>query len=190
MYCMQHFSLVLLLQQLQKQKKKTSNLNQYDASVIKVSDYYCLCQLKTLRFYWLNLSALLSILLCALQYLTALASVTLISDCINPTDSSCYYVLWALIARYDPWDKTSQWTLPNSTFLWLSLHIAPPLWLHVIPLLTWLKIPPYWRSLHERMPPLSLLSTYPIVAPPQLSETSSGAVCWEVIYSPSQPPSL
>ena len=50
------------------------NLN--DASVIKVSDYYCLCRLKTLH-------------LCALQYLTALAFVPLISDCINHTDSSC-----------------------------------------------------------------------------------------------------
>ncbi len=68
---------------------KISNLNQNDASVIKVFDYYCLCQLKTLH-------------LCALQYLIALAFVTLISNCISPTNSSRYYVLWAPIARYDP----------------------------------------------------------------------------------------
>ena len=37
------------------------------------------------------------------QYLTALAFVTFISDCFNPTDSSRYYVLWAIIvAKYDP----------------------------------------------------------------------------------------
>jgi len=75
--------------------------------------------------------------------------------------------------------------------------------MHVIPLPTWLEISPYWRSLHEWMLPLSLLSTSPvvaapqppeaaspIVAPPQLSETSSGATCGEVIYSPFQPPSI
>jgi len=60
--------------------KKTSNLNQNDASVIKVFDCYCLCRLKTLH-------------LCALQYLTAIVSVTLISDCINHTDSSAASVL-------------------------------------------------------------------------------------------------
>lgn len=69
MFCTQHFSLVLLLKQLQKQK--ISNLNQNDTSIIKVFDCYCLCRLKTLHLY-------------ALQYLTTLASVTLISDCINP----------------------------------------------------------------------------------------------------------
>ena len=56
-------------------RKKISNLNRNDASVIKVSDCYYLCRLKTFH-------------LCALQYLTALASVTLIFDCINHTDSS------------------------------------------------------------------------------------------------------
>jgi len=35
------------------------------------------------------------------------------------------------------------------------------------------KSPPYWRSLHEWMPPLSLLSTSPIVAASQLFETDS-----------------
>jgi len=48
----------------------------------------------------------------------------------------------------------------------------------------------YWRSLHEWIPPLSLLlaspvvaapqppeATSPIMAPPQLSETSFGATC-------------
>jgi len=82
--------------------KKTSNLNQNDASVIKVSDYYCLCRLKTMHLYWLSLSALLPILFCALQYLSALAFVTLISDCTNPTDSSRYYELWAPVVKYDP----------------------------------------------------------------------------------------
>ena len=75
--------------------------------------------------------------------------------------------------------------------------------LHVILLPTWLEISPYWRSLHEWMPPLGLLSTSPVVVAPkppevaspivdpsQLSETSSKATCWEVIYSPYQPPSL
>ena len=75
MFCMQHFSQVLLLQQLQKQK--IYNLNQYDAFVIKVSDCYCLCGLQTLH-------------ICALHHLNALASITLISDCINHTDSSYY----------------------------------------------------------------------------------------------------
>ena len=57
------------------------------------SYYYCLCRLKTLCCCWLGLSALLSILLCTLQYLTALAFVTLIFDCINPTGSSrCIHV--------------------------------------------------------------------------------------------------
>lgn len=62
--------------------------------------------------------------------------------------------------------------------------------MHVIPLPIWLEISPYWRSLHEWMPPLGLLSTSPvvatpqpsevaspIVAPPQFSETSSRAAC-------------
>ncbi len=62
--------------------------------------------------------------------------------------------------------------------------------MHVIPLPTWLEISPYWKSLHEWMPPLDLLSTSlvvatpqppeatsPIVAPPQFSKTSSGAAC-------------
>ena len=38
----------------------------------------------------------------ALQYVTTLASITLIFDCINPINSNHYYVLWAPIARYDP----------------------------------------------------------------------------------------
>ena len=41
----------------------------------------------------------------------------------------------------------------------------------MIPMPTSLEISPYWRSLHDWMPPLSLLSTSPIMADPQLSET-------------------
>ena len=44
--------------------------------------------------------------------------------------------------------------------------------MHVIPLPTWLKISHYWSSLHEWMPRLSLLFTSPIVATPQLFETT------------------
>ena len=50
-------------------------------------------------------------------------------------------------------------------------------WLDVIPLPTWLEISPYWRSLYEWMPPPGPLLASPIVAPPQLPETSSGVVC-------------
>ena len=40
----------------------------------------------------------------------------------------------------------------------------------MIPLPTWLKIPPYLRSLDEWMTPLGLLSASPIVVAPQLYE--------------------
>ena len=50
------------------------------------------------------------------------------------------------------------------------------LWLHVIPLPTWIEIFPYWRSLHERMPPLSLFSASLVVAAPQLPEAASPIV--------------
>jgi len=62
--------------------------------------------------------------------------------------------------------------------------------MHVIPLPTWLEISPYWRSLHEWMLPLDILSASlvvaapqpskvasAIVAPLQLSETSSSTAC-------------
>jgi len=63
-------------------------------------------------------------------------------------------------------------------------------WLHVIPLPTWLEVSPYWRSLHEWMSLLDLLLASlvvatpqppevaaPIMAPPQSSETSPRAAC-------------
>jgi len=43
----------------------------------------------------------------------------------------------------------------------------------VIPLPTWLEISTYWKSLHDRMPPLGLLLTSLVVAAPQLPEAAS-----------------
>jgi len=48
--------------------------------------------------------------------------------------------------------------------------------MHVIPLPTWLKISSYWRSLHEWMPPLGLLSDSLFVAAPQPPEATSPIV--------------
>ena len=162
------------------QKQKISNLNQNDASVTKVFDCYCLCRLKTLCFCRLCLSTLLSVLLCTLQYLTALAFLTLISDCINPADSSRYYVLWAPIARCDPWDKTSRWNLPNFSLSGTITSHHPTSHLevchHVIPLPTWLEISPYWRSLHKWMRPLNLLLASPVVVAPQPPKAASPIV--------------
>jgi len=42
----------------------------------------------------------------------------------------------------------------------------------VISLPPWLEISPYWRSLHDWMLPLGLLSASPIVVAPQLSKTT------------------
>jgi len=46
-------------------------------------------------------------------------------------------------------------------------------WLHVLPLPTWLKIFPYWTSLLESTYPLILLSASAIMVAPQLAEATS-----------------
>lgn len=134
MFCMKHFSLVLLLLQLLILKR------------IQTESVWCICH----QSLWLLLATALSnknfsfmlTLYCAFYIATNSALCSPISDCcyslrlslwhhtsLTITNPSCYYVLWAPIARKLSMRKTSQWNLPKFLHSWdyyfKSPHLSP-----------------------------------------------------------------
>ena len=108
-------------------EKVSKQLNQSDASIIKVFDF-CLATAHVFRNHCAVELCTHALCTCcqlwsALQYPT----LSLWSDCINPTDHATG-ALWAPHIQVQFMRSTpSQWIMPRNLLLGLLMHVAPPL---------------------------------------------------------------
>ena len=179
MFCMQHFSLVLLLLKILKLKSiqtKSIVISMMHLSPESLTDTsYCTLYSKLCADVDSALCHMHCWQLCftlpSISLLQVSTSVTLTSDCINRNWSIL------LLCTMGPCSKVmihetkhlngpcqNLYTLGTITSHHPTSHLE--VWLYVLPLPTWLKIYPYWRSLLESMYPLSLLSASLILAAP------------------------